>query len=226
MWRHFGARVVPGDLPVLRDTRGRASFALDRDIGLPVVPPAGLGWFGPAVVRLLAQDGSPSLFAPTRFELAAEGGKLRVVSIDDAAHVRHELAIEALDGGAFRFVSALTNEGNTPVGVTALASAQVPLPATSAGIVSWRGRHNGELVECREAMPQQRWERAVRRGISGHGGPPGVEEACGAKQFYAFDPDADFAVPDGVGEHFSVHFGLRGSGPHEVWQASLAAYRM
>lgn len=65
-----------------------------------------------------------------------------------------------------------------------------------------------------------------QHSAAAHGGPPGVEEACGAKQFYAFDPDADFAVPDGVGEHFSVHFGLRGSGPHEVWQASLAAYRM
>ncbi|MEY4160367.1 MAG: hypothetical protein RLZZ136_988, partial [Pseudomonadota bacterium] len=38
-------------------------------------------------------------------------------------------------------------------------------------IISWRGRHNAELLECREAMPQQTWLREGRRGISGHGGP-------------------------------------------------------
>ena len=173
-WRHCGARVEPGELPALRICRGRASFALDHDIGLPVVPPAGLGWFGPDVVRLVAQDGSPVLFVPTRFELTEEAGKLRVASIDDVAQVRHELSVEALAGGAFRFAAVLANIGDKPVGVTALASVQVPLPATSAGLVSWRGRHNCELTECHEPMPAHRWERTVRRGISGHGGPPGV----------------------------------------------------
>lgn len=173
-WRYLGARVDAGDLPAARATRGPASFALDRDIGLPLTPPAGLGWFGPAVVRLVAQDGAPILLAPTRFELAEEEGRLRVASIDDVAQVRHELTIDALDGGAFRFVAALVNLGDKPIQVAALASAQVPLPATAAGIVSWRGRHNCELVECHEAMPAHRWERTVRRGISGHGGPPGV----------------------------------------------------
>ena len=59
-----------------------------------------------------------------------------------------------------------------------------------------------------------------------HGEPLGVEEARGAKQFYGFDPDARFAVPDGVREHFSAHFGLRGSGAHEAWRAAFAAYRL
>ena len=59
-----------------------------------------------------------------------------------------------------------------------------------------------------------------------HGEPLGVEEARGAKRFYGFDPDAEFAVPEGVREHFSAHFGLRGIGTHEVWRASFAAYRV
>ncbi|NDP38976.1 MAG: transketolase [Rhodoferax sp.] len=58
-----------------------------------------------------------------------------------------------------------------------------------------------------------------------HGEPLGVDEARAAKQFYGFDPDASFAVPDGVREHFSAHFGLRGAGAHEVWRARFAAYR-
>jgi transketolase len=58
-----------------------------------------------------------------------------------------------------------------------------------------------------------------------HGEPLGALEARGAKQFYGFDPDADFAVPNGVREHFSAQFGARGAGAHEVWRARLAAYR-
>ncbi len=58
-----------------------------------------------------------------------------------------------------------------------------------------------------------------------HGEPLGVEEARGAKQFYGFDPDVNFAVPDGVRAHFRAHFGLRGTGAHEAWRARFAAYR-
>ncbi|HQS68699.1 MAG TPA: alpha-galactosidase, partial [Novosphingobium sp.] len=53
-------------------------------------------------------------------------------------------------------------------------SALVPIPASAHEIVSWRGRHNAELVECREPMPQQQWLREGRRGLSGHGGPGGL----------------------------------------------------
>jgi len=58
-----------------------------------------------------------------------------------------------------------------------------------------------------------------------HGEPLGVEEARGAKQFYGFDPDASFAVPAGVREHFSAHFGLRGARAHETWRERFASYR-
>ena len=58
-----------------------------------------------------------------------------------------------------------------------------------------------------------------------HGEPLGVEETRGAKRFYGFDPDASFAVPAGVRDHFAAHFGLRGAGAHEAWKARFAAYR-
>ncbi len=58
-----------------------------------------------------------------------------------------------------------------------------------------------------------------------HGEPLGVDEARGAKPFYGFDPDASFAVPDGVREHFSAQFGRRGAGAHEAWRARFASYR-
>jgi transketolase len=58
-----------------------------------------------------------------------------------------------------------------------------------------------------------------------HGEPLGVDEARGAKEFYGCDPDASFAVPDGVTEHFSAQFGRRGTDAHAAWRARFAAYR-
>jgi transketolase len=58
-----------------------------------------------------------------------------------------------------------------------------------------------------------------------HGEPLGVAEARGAKEFYGFDPDANFAVPQGVREHFSAHFGQRGAAAHAAWKTLFAAYR-
>ncbi|MEN9438211.1 MAG: transketolase [Pseudomonadota bacterium] len=60
---------------------------------------------------------------------------------------------------------------------------------------------------------------------SAHGEPLGVDETRGAKQFYGFDPDANFAVPDGVCAHFSAQFGQRGTTAHDAWKARFAAYR-
>ncbi|MFI8384266.1 transketolase [Pseudomonas sp. NPDC079086] len=59
-----------------------------------------------------------------------------------------------------------------------------------------------------------------------HGEPLGVEEARGAKRFYGFDPDANFAVPDGVREHFTAHFAQRGTAAYQQWQTCFDAYRV
>lgn len=174
VWRHCGARVEPGNLPPQRETRGPASFALDNDIGLPLFPPSGLGWFGPAAARLLARSGDSTVFAPTRFDLSELPDRLTLTAFDDTAGVRHEIAIAALAGGAFAFDASVTNTGDNAVGIAAMASAQFPLPAHCERLISWRGRHNAELEECGEPMPAHRWERTVRRGISGHGGAPGI----------------------------------------------------
>ncbi|QCB45409.1 transketolase [Hydrogenophaga sp. PAMC20947] len=58
-----------------------------------------------------------------------------------------------------------------------------------------------------------------------HGEPLGVEESRGAKAFYGFDPDASFAVPDGVREHLHANFAQRGTRAHKLWCARFAAYR-
>ncbi len=58
-----------------------------------------------------------------------------------------------------------------------------------------------------------------------HGEPLGAEEVRLAKEFYGFDPNAQFAVPPGVQAHFSAHLGQRGADAHAAWQALYAAYQ-
>jgi transketolase len=58
-----------------------------------------------------------------------------------------------------------------------------------------------------------------------HGEPLGVEEVRLTKQFFGFDPEQQFVVPNGVREHFAAQFGTRGSQLHGAWQALFARYR-
>jgi len=58
-----------------------------------------------------------------------------------------------------------------------------------------------------------------------HGEALGADEVRLAKQFYGFDPDAQFAVPDGVRAHFGAHFARRGAIAHNAWNERFTAYR-
>ncbi|MBN8502258.1 MAG: alpha-galactosidase [Sphingomonadales bacterium] len=173
LWRHLGARVDPGDLAPLADQRTPASFSLDRDVPFSTCPPSGLGWFGPAAVTIRRGGlGVATEFA--QVDLRQSETAIHIVLSDALAGIELHQTVTLLDGGAFRFDAAVVNRGSEPIEVAWLAGAMVPLPATSARLLSWRGRHNAELIEQTEAMPQQCWRREGRRGISGHGGVPGV----------------------------------------------------
>ncbi|MCL4672960.1 MAG: alpha-galactosidase [Sphingomonadaceae bacterium] len=174
VWRHCGLRVDPGPLPKASESRGPASFALDRDIGMRLVPPAGLGWFGPAAVEVLDESGARIVFAPDLCSVEARDGQLVVTEADPVTRLEWCSSFTALPGGAIRVATALRNRGDAPVTLAHLASLQLPLAASFRQVISWRGRHNAELNECTEDLPQQRWEKVGRRGLSGHGGPPGL----------------------------------------------------
>ena len=173
LWRHFGARVEPGMLPPLADTRPAASFSLNQDVPFSTAPPSGLGWFGADALAVRRRG----KICPVQFgwaEVIQLDDALSIRLRDDRAGVLLEQRITLAAGGAFLFNARVENTGADPLAIDWLASALVPLAASSTGLVSWRGRHNAELQECAEPMPAQRWERTARRGISGHGGPPGV----------------------------------------------------
>ncbi|NMN04266.1 alpha-galactosidase [Novosphingobium sp. SG919] len=173
-WRHWGAFADPAGLPSLADMRGPASFSLDEDVPLDTAPLNGLGWFGPAALRLRDGAGRGIAVAWTDCDWArtSDGAMIR---LEDAARgVRLVQTIMGDGRGGFRLAATLTNTGPAPVTLDWLASAVLPLPADATRLVSWRGRHNAELVEQVEPMPAQAWVREGRRGIAGHGGPPGL----------------------------------------------------
>jgi transketolase len=58
-----------------------------------------------------------------------------------------------------------------------------------------------------------------------HGEALGAEEVRLAKEFYGWDPDAQFVVPEEVRRHFRANIGHRGGEIHRAWVDRLAAYR-
>lgn len=173
LWRHCGARVDGGGLPALAKERGPASFSLDDDVQISAAPPAGLGWFGPELLRV-QRGGSRLVAVFDAVEVDHDDSRITITLRDRLGGIDLVQAITCVPGGGFGFAATLRNTGAEPLTLEWLASAMLPLSHDAQELISWRGRHNAELVEVREAMPQQIWSREGRRGISGHGGPPAL----------------------------------------------------
>ena len=167
LWRHLGLRVGTAGLPPLASTRGAATFSLDEDVPFAAAP--GLGWFGPLAVCVAGR-----LLRWAVTDVAADAQSLRVTLRDADSGLVLEQGFALLPGGGFEISAALGNDGPVPVTVDTFASALLPLPAGLGCILSWRGRHNAEFVECTEPLPAHQWRRETRRGLPGHGGPPGL----------------------------------------------------
>jgi len=173
LWRHCGARVVPGTLPPLAQTRTAASYSLDDDCPLSTAPVFAAGWFGPSVA-VLRRDGVALPLRWTAAHVKYADNAIRIACLDEVARVELVQTFRVEAGLGWRIGAELINRGVAPVALDWLASVMVPLPDGADRVVSWRGRHNAELVEAVERLPAQAWLRESRRGISGHGGAPGV----------------------------------------------------
>ena len=198
-WRHWGARVDPAGLAALADQRSAASFSMDEDVPLTSAPTHGNGWFGPAALAC-HRAGTDSIVAWDDCSVTESGGALTITLIDGTRGVRliQNLTLDPITDCLSQSAS-VTNIGTTPLAITSLASAILPLPARAAGIRSFHGRHNAELQMTNEAMPAHIWRRTARRGLTGHGGPPGLfvhdDQADGvwAVQL-AWSGDSDLAI--------------------------------
>jgi len=58
-----------------------------------------------------------------------------------------------------------------------------------------------------------------------HGEPLGAQEVRLAKEFYGWDPNANFYIPEGVTTHFNGQFGRRGATAHAAWGKLFDTYR-
>ncbi|MBF9149925.1 alpha-galactosidase [Novosphingobium jiangmenense] len=172
VWRHCGPTVHVDNLPPLSASRAPASYSLDQDVPLSVAPVSRLGWFGPEVLRA-SRAGMPLTVGFAATSVSQTSSAITFLHRDEISGLELEQVFEVV-GTAYVCRSTVRNIGSEAFTVDWLASALLPVPAAAREIISWRGRHNAELVECCEPMPQQAWVREVRRGISGHGGPGGA----------------------------------------------------
>lgn len=171
-WRWWGPRVGTGALPALAEVRPPASFSLDVDQPLTMVPSFGSGWFGAPALR--AHCGGRH-FAQW-FETAgvdADAAAVTVTLVDRAARLTLVQRI-ALAGDVATLSATLVNDGDEALDLEWLAAGTLPLPADCAAIRSFTGRHNAEFVGEVEPMPAHGWVRENRRGLTGHAGPPGL----------------------------------------------------
>jgi alpha-galactosidase len=173
-WRHWGVAVDPSGLAALADQRSAASYSMDADVPLTSAPTGGNGWFGP-VLLACHRDGADAVPVWDQCRTEADAGGLKVTLSDSTRGVRlvQQLRIDNASD-CLTLSASVTNIGGAPLTVAALVSAILPLPASAAGITSFQGRHNAELQRADEAMPAQIWRRTSRRGLTGHGGPPGL----------------------------------------------------
>ena len=167
LWRHLGLPVETTGLPPLASTRGAATFSLDEDVPFASAP--GLGWFGPLAVSVAGR-----VLRWVVTDIVADPQSLRVKLTDGDTGLLLEQCFHLAPGGGFETSAALGNDGPVPITIDHLASALLPLPAGLDRLLSWRGRHAAEFVECVEPLPAHQWQRASRRGLPGHGGPPGL----------------------------------------------------
>lgn len=174
IWRHIGARVDPGALPALADLRAPATFSLDAPAAMTAIPVSGLGWFGPSALALRGPDGAALALAFTDWTVTQTDDALTITGHDEIAGIAGTLRLGRLPGDGLEAVTSIENRSAAPVIVDHLASAVLPVPAGLAQIIAWRGRHNAELVETRDTLPDHGWHRETRTGIPGHGGPCGA----------------------------------------------------
>ncbi len=172
VWRWWGPRVATEALPPIGDVRPPASFSLDSDQPLAVVPARGTGWFGPAALDAHRAGRSFAQWFEA-VSIDASDDAITVTLVDRAARITVVQRIVRIDG-AVVLSASVVNDGDDALDIQWLAAGTLPLPADCTAIHSFTGRHNAEFVSQVEPMPAHGWVRENRRGLTGHAGPPGL----------------------------------------------------
>ena len=174
LWRWWGPRVGAAGLAALVETRPQASFSLDVDQPLALVPGFGSGWFGSPALRA-HRDGGSFAHRFAAAEIEEHSNEVIIRLVDRAAGVSiHQRIILDPETDVATLSAEVTNIGGQDLAVDWLAAGTLPLPGDCVTIHSFTGRHNAEFQPTCEPMPSHAWVRENRRGLTGHAGPPGL----------------------------------------------------
>ena len=188
-WRYWGPRLPDGVDPgaALGRTRPAASFTLDQDPPLSVLPTFGVGWFAQSALLAHRQGRDfAQAFTDCAITLIRPGQAVRLDLTDDVARLTVSLTLD-LDPASdvLTASSTLTNLGETDLEVGWLAAATLPLPSHATRVRSFSGRHNNEFQAQDEPLGRGQWRRENRRGLTSHDSFPGAvvtTTASGADQ--------------------------------------------
>ncbi len=178
LWRYWGPRLPDDALPGfgLRAMRATPTFSLEDDFPLSLFPTFGVGWFGTSAL-LAHREGRDFAQAFTACDVIwrTPGQALTVRLTDRVTDLMVEIDL-ALDAGSdvLTLSTRLTNTGLDVLDVQWLAGAVLPLPARSARVRHYGGRHNSEFLLQEEPLARGIWRQENRRGLTSHDAFPGA----------------------------------------------------
>lgn len=178
LWRYWGPRLAD-DFHAgtgLHASRPLPSFTLDANPQFTVFPTFGLGWFGQSALlahrngRDFAQD-----FTRCTVTWITTGSAVQLTLHDDVAKIEVMLTLRLdVSSDVLTLSTQLTNRGSEALDVQWLAAGVLPLPADSAQVEYFSGRHNSEFVPQVDALGRGQWRRENRRGLTSHDAFPGA----------------------------------------------------
>lgn len=177
---YFGAALsAHADLAALDAAlaEGARGSTPDEMVSPTVFPSSGFGWMGAPAIACAALGGDDAI-AWSECETARTGDAIEIKLFDERQKLRAELAWRlCAETGVLSARARVTNEGDRPFALSALASLSLPLPAWATRILGFAGDWGREARPADFAAPIGQWANGNRTGRTGFAGATfGVHE--------------------------------------------------
>lgn len=175
--RYWGTRLPEAAAPSFswRDGRGSPPSSLDRDLAHSVFPSLGFGDSGGPALRA-HRMGRDFGFSADRFTVTpdASANGLLIRLDDDSSRIGVTLSLHLDTFDVLRIATCLHNEGDTPLQVDELASANIYLPCGMELVHSFIGQWSNEFQWQTEPLAQRQWHQESAAGRTSHQRFPGA----------------------------------------------------
>lgn len=175
--RHWGARLPEGAAPMAGWRAERACPPSSLDVGMAptVFPSLGFGDASQAGLRA-HRNGTQFCFAATRHTVSfdAATNSLCIALQDEVHHVEVRLDLCLSAGDNLSIATRVTNRGDTPLQVEALASANLYLPGSFDTVHSFHGQWADEFQWQAQPLLHTQWRQENRAGRTSHQAFPGA----------------------------------------------------